>query len=136
MFPFASMQRKLCWNCDLKRQNRIHSNIEDPDSKSGNTWKYNLESKKILWKHCIYFSFAGKSILPFFSIVNLGKKTYVRRNVAFAIYTGKIHIMFMYTSTTFIPWPFSKIFYGNKCSYLISIMTRIYPCSRYTSISI
>ena len=41
----------------------------------------------------------------------------------------------MYTSTTFIPWPFSKIFYGNKCSYLISIMTRIYPCSRYTSIS-
>ena len=81
------------------------------------------------------FFVCGKKYFAIFFDSQFGQKTYVRRNVAFAIYTGKIHIMFMYTSTTFIPWPFSKIFYGNKCSYLISIMTRIYPCSRYTSIS-
>ena len=39
---------------------------------------------------------------------------------------------FMYTNTTFIPWPFSKnILLEKNCSYLISIMTRIYSCSLY-----
>ena len=78
-----------------------------------NTIKY--PRKSFLKKHCIYFSFAEKIFFHFFFNSQFRqKKTYVlRRNVAFAIYTGKIHIMFMYTNTTFIPWPFSKIFYAH-----------------------
>ena len=59
------------------------------------------------------FFVCGKKYFAIFFDSQCGQKTYVRRNVAFAIYTGKIHIMFMYTSTTFIPWPFSKIFYAH-----------------------
>ena len=84
----------------------------------------------------LFFVCGKKYFAIFFFDSQFGQKKHTFAEMLHLLFTQeKYTYLFMYTSTTFIPWPFSKIFYGNKCSYLISIMTRIYPCSRYTSIS-